>query len=73
MRDFAASAGEAMDACAKANPGKLEYGHTGPTPHLAVEELSDQAGIQVNPTPFKGSAEFVQAILGGPKGWTRPS
>jgi tripartite-type tricarboxylate transporter receptor subunit TctC len=54
-------------AYAKANPGKLEYGHTGTgtTPHLAIEEFSDKAGIQLNPIPFKGSAEIMQAILGG--------
>lgn len=56
-----------MVAYAKANPGKLEYGHTGTgtTPHLAIEEFSDKAGIQLNPVPFKGSAEIMQAILGG--------
>jgi len=56
-----------MVAYAKANPGKLEYGHTGTgtTPHLAIEEFSDKAGIRLNPIPFKGSAEIMQAILGG--------
>lgn len=56
-----------MVAYAKANPGKLEYGHTGTgtTPHLAIEEFSAKAGIQLNPVPFKGSAEIMQAILGG--------
>lgn len=56
-----------MVAFAKANPGKLEYGHTGTgtTPHLAIEEFSDKAGIELNPIPFKGSAEIMQAILGG--------
>ena len=56
-----------MVAYAKANPGKLEYGHTGTgtTPHLAVEEFAEKAGIQLNPIPYKGSAELVPAILGG--------
>ncbi len=56
-----------MVAYAKANPGQLEYGHTGTgtTPHLAIEEFSEKAGIQLNPIPFKGSAEIMQAILGG--------
>lgn len=56
-----------MVAYAKAHPGKLEYGHTGTgtTPHLAVEEFSQKAGIRLNPVPFKGSAEIMQAILGG--------
>jgi tripartite-type tricarboxylate transporter receptor subunit TctC len=56
-----------MVAYAKANPGKLEYGHTGTgtTPHLAIEEFSEKAGIQLNPISYKGSAEIMQAILGG--------
>lgn len=56
-----------MVAYAKANPGKLEYGHTGTgtTPHLAIEEFSQKAGIELNPIPYKGSAELIQAILGG--------
>ena len=56
-----------MVAYAKANPGKLEYGHTGTgtTPHLAIEEFSEKAGIQLNPIAYTGSAEIMQAILGG--------
>jgi tripartite-type tricarboxylate transporter receptor subunit TctC len=51
----------------KANPGKLNYGHTGvgTTPHLAFEEFADKAGFQPNHIPYKGSAEILQAILGG--------
>ena len=56
-----------MVAYAKANPGKLEYGSTGTgtTPHLAMEEFSQKAGIALNHIPYKGSAEIMQAILGG--------
>ena len=56
-----------MVAYAKANPGKLEYGHTGTgtTPHLAMEDFSQKAGIELNPVPFKGAAEILQSILGG--------
>lgn len=56
-----------MVTYAKAHPGQLEYGHTGTgtTPHLAIEEFSAKAGIQLNPIPYKGSAEIMQAILGG--------
>jgi tripartite-type tricarboxylate transporter receptor subunit TctC len=56
-----------MVAYAKANPGKLEYGSTGTgtTPHLAVEEFAHKAGIELNHIPYKGSAELMQAILGG--------
>jgi tripartite-type tricarboxylate transporter receptor subunit TctC len=56
-----------MVAWGKANPGKLNYGHTGvgTTPHLAFEEFADKAGFQPNHIPYKGSAEILQAILGG--------
>jgi tripartite-type tricarboxylate transporter receptor subunit TctC len=52
---------------AKANPGKLTYGSTGTgtSPHLAVEEFAQRAGITLNHIPFKGNAENMQAILGG--------
>jgi tripartite-type tricarboxylate transporter receptor subunit TctC len=56
-----------MVAWAKANPGKLTYGHTGTgtTPHLAFEEFALAAGFKTQDVPFKGSAEIMQAILGG--------
>ncbi|TDM08417.1 MAG: hypothetical protein C4K60_02900 [Ideonella sp. MAG2] len=56
-----------MVAWAKANPGKLTYGHTGigTTPHLAFEEFADKAGFSTTSIPYKGSAEILQAILGG--------
>lgn len=56
-----------MVAYAKANPGKLEYGHTGTgtTPHLAIEDFSQKAGIELNPIAYKGASEIVQSILGG--------
>lgn len=52
---------------AKANPGQVTYGSTGvgTTPHLAVEEFAQKAGIQLNHVPFKGNADLMQAILGG--------
>ncbi len=52
---------------AKANPGKFSYGSTGngTTPHLAVEEFASKAGIQLTHVPFKGSADGLQALLGG--------
>ena len=54
-------------AFAKANPEKLTYGSTGngTSPHLAVEEFSQRAGIKLTHVPFKGNAENMQAILGG--------
>ena len=52
---------------AKANPDKLTYGSTGvgTSPHLAIEEFAAAAGIKLNHVPFKGSADLIQAILGG--------
>jgi tripartite-type tricarboxylate transporter receptor subunit TctC len=54
-------------AYAKANPGKFSYGSTGigTSPHLAVEEFAQRAGIQLNHVPFKGNADNMQAVLGG--------
>ena len=56
-----------MVAYARAHPGKLEYGSTGigTTPHLAVEEFAQKAGIELNHIPYKGTAELMQALLGG--------
>ena len=52
---------------AKANPGKFSYGSTGigTSPHLAVEEFAQRAGIKLNHVPFKGNADNMQALLGG--------
>jgi tripartite-type tricarboxylate transporter receptor subunit TctC len=53
-------------AYAKANPGKIDYGSTGvgTTPHLAVEEFAQKAGIKLNHVPYKGNADLMQGILG---------
>jgi len=52
---------------AKANPEKFTYGSTGigTSPHLAMEEFAQRAGIKLNHIPFKGNADNMQAILGG--------
>jgi tripartite-type tricarboxylate transporter receptor subunit TctC len=54
-------------AYAKANPEKFTYGHTGngTSPHLAVEEFAQRAGIKLTAVPFRGNADNMQAILGG--------
>jgi tripartite-type tricarboxylate transporter receptor subunit TctC len=54
-------------AYAKANPEKFTYGSTGigTSPHLAVEEFSQRAGIKLTHVPFKGNADNMQAILCG--------
>ncbi len=52
---------------AKANPEKFSYGSTGAgtTPHLAMEEFAAKAAIKLTHIPYKGSADGVQAVLGG--------
>ena len=54
-------------AFAKANPDKFTYGTpgTGTSPHLAVEEFAQRAGIKLTQIPFKGSAHNLQAVMGG--------
>ena len=54
-------------AYAKANPEKFSYGSTGigTSPHLAMEEFAQRAGIKLNHVPFKGNSDNMQAILGG--------
>ena len=54
-------------AWAKANPGKLSYGSTGTltSPHLTMELIAQQLGLELLHVPFKGSADLMQAILGG--------
>ena len=54
-------------AYARANPGKLSYGSTGAltSPHLTTELIAQRLGIQLNHVPYKGSADLMQAIVGG--------
>ena len=52
---------------ARANPGKLSYGSTGvlTSPHLTMELVAQKLGIELLHVPYKGSADLMQAILGG--------
>lgn len=52
---------------ARANPGKLSYGHTGigTAPHLLMEEVAAKAGVQFLNVPYKGNADSTQALMGG--------
>ncbi|MEY2730475.1 MAG: putative extracytoplasmic binding receptor [Pseudomonadota bacterium] len=54
-------------AYARANPGRLSYGSTGvlTSPHLTMEDIAMRVGVELNHIPFKGSADLMQAILGG--------
>jgi tripartite-type tricarboxylate transporter receptor subunit TctC len=52
---------------AKANPGKLSYGHagTGSIPHLAMIQLASLTKTEFNVIPYKGDAEVTAPVLGG--------
>ncbi|CAN7418077.1 tripartite tricarboxylate transporter substrate binding protein [Pseudorhodoferax sp. LjRoot39] len=54
-------------AYAKANPGKLTYGSTGTltSPHLTTEIIAQQAGIDLQHVPYKGSADLMLAVVSG--------
>ena len=53
-------------AYAKANPGKLNYGSSGPgsIAHLSTELLDAMAGIRMTHIPYKGVAAYTAAQLG---------
>ena len=52
-------------ALAKANPGKLNYGHTGigVSPHLAAEMFRIATGIDVVAVPYKGDSLVIPALV----------
>jgi tripartite-type tricarboxylate transporter receptor subunit TctC len=54
-------------AFAKANPGKLNYGTSGPgsVSHLSSEMLKNITNAQVVEVPYKGGVLAVQDLLGG--------
>lgn len=54
-------------AAAKANPGRLSYGHagTGSIPHLAMIELANVTKTEFNVVPYKGDTEVLEPVLGG--------
>jgi tripartite-type tricarboxylate transporter receptor subunit TctC len=57
---------EYIDAARK-QPGSVNYGSTGigTSPHLLMEELADNAHVQLVHVPFKGNADMQSALLGG--------
>ena len=54
-------------AYAKANPGKVNYGSSGPggISHLAAELFKSAAGIDIVHVPYRGAAPAVQDLLAG--------
>jgi len=58
--------GEFIDY-AKANPGKIRYGSSGPgsPSHLVMEQLCAVTKTKMSHVPFEGNAPAVAALLGG--------
>src|SRR6185295_7555975 len=54
-------------AAAKANPGKLNFGHAGigSQTHLAAENFISSAGIEVTGVPYKGENPALAGLVGG--------
>jgi tripartite-type tricarboxylate transporter receptor subunit TctC len=54
-------------AAAKANPGKLTYGHAGlgTIPHLSMENTAEALHQKFAAVPFRGDAPLVPALLRG--------
>lgn len=52
---------------ARANPGKINYGTsgTGTSPHITMEQIAKLKGIKWMHVPFKGTADNMNATLGG--------
>jgi tripartite-type tricarboxylate transporter receptor subunit TctC len=56
-----------MLADARANPGKLSYGHAGngTSPHLAGELLKALTKVEISAVPYKGGAPSLTDLMGG--------
>jgi tripartite-type tricarboxylate transporter receptor subunit TctC len=54
-------------ALARAKPGELTFGHSGPgtTQHLAGEVLKLKTGINIQQVPYRGPGPISQDLLGG--------
>jgi tripartite-type tricarboxylate transporter receptor subunit TctC len=54
-------------AYAKANPGALNYAHSGvgTVVHVATEMMANAAGIDIKSIPYKGTGPAISDLLGG--------
>lgn len=61
------SSASELIAYARANPGKVNYGSSGPggISHLAAELFRSAAGIDIVHVPYRGAAPAVQDLLAG--------
>jgi len=66
-KDFPASNLKEFIDYAKANPGKVTYGHQGKanTGHLLGELMMLKTGIKMTEVPYRGSAPAINDLLGG--------
>jgi tripartite-type tricarboxylate transporter receptor subunit TctC len=66
-KDVPAGDIKALQAYAKANPGKMTFavGSIGSAGHLATELLKRSAGIEYLVVPYKGTAPAFQDLIGG--------
>jgi tripartite-type tricarboxylate transporter receptor subunit TctC len=62
-------------ALAKAQPGKLSYGHAGVgTPaHLSGELLKSMAGVDIQPVPYRGIPAMIPDLVAGRVSMTLPN
>jgi tripartite-type tricarboxylate transporter receptor subunit TctC len=65
--DFPAKSVPELIAWAKANPGKLNYAHSGvgSPHHLAGELMRQQAGIDIVHVPYRGGGAAINDLVGG--------
>jgi tripartite-type tricarboxylate transporter receptor subunit TctC len=65
--DFPASSVADVIAYARANPGKLNYGHSGigSPHHLAGELMRQKTGIDIIPVPYRGGGATINDLIGG--------
>jgi tripartite-type tricarboxylate transporter receptor subunit TctC len=66
-RDNPAKTFDELAQYARANPGKLNYGHLGigSTQNLLAKRLEKVAGLSMTAIPYKGAADAVQEIVAG--------
>ena len=60
---------------ARANPGKLSYGHSGigTVPHLSVANLVYRHGIDVSAIPYRGESAMLPDLVAGRVNFGAPS
>jgi tripartite-type tricarboxylate transporter receptor subunit TctC len=62
-------------AAARANPGKLSYGHSGngTVPHLSVANLAHRLGLNVIPIAYRGETAALPDVIAGRVDFGAPS